>query len=82
MKALHAIHSADVSALLTLFAEYHAILSKQFPQLPAAGERFLQLRKTFVQTQLELLEESSPGLAGKLQETLDEYCKLYPFGYE
>jgi hypothetical protein len=86
LKALDAIQSADVSSLLNLLSELREALLLHLPQLsaqfPEVGERFLQLRKQFLHAQLEHIERSTPSLAAQLQQTIDEYCKHYPFDYD
>lgn len=82
LKALNAIHSADVSALLMLSSQLHELLSRTISDIPPVGETFLRLRKQFLHAQLEHLEKSNPTLAAQLQQTIDDVCTIYPFDYD
>jgi hypothetical protein len=82
LKALKAVQSADVSALLLLCSANHKILSKVFHELPAVGATFLRLRKKLLHTQLEQLENTQPALAARIQQMIDEASTLYPFDYD
>jgi hypothetical protein len=85
LQAVTVMQTADVSSLLSLLIQIHAVLLDHVPQLhgkmPEVAETFLKRRKQLLHAQLEKLEETSPGLAARIQQQIDSMPMQYPFDY-
>ena len=82
IEALLKIQVADTSALLFLLGDLTENLPDGEKKRKEMEEMFLKIRKKFLHSQLEHLENTQPEKAARIQELIDKSCNLFPFDYE
>lgn len=83
------IQAAETSALFVCVSELSSRLDELKKRIPDADlqdfdvrQRFLGLRKTILLSSLEVLEDSDPAKAARLNEIIDCSCDNFPFDYD
>lgn len=82
LEALVAIQAADISSLVAVLSECHAVLQPHLPDMPDPAERFLAWRRTYLHGLLEQIETHDPARAARIQALIDQNTPRFPFDYE